>query len=167
MSSSEIKFRFTSNFKCSAKDLFDAWTIAENLKQWWGPSGFDVPVYTIDLNPDGLIHYCLKTPEGMEMWGRSRFIEITPHERLIFVNSFSNKNGEISRNPFNPFWPLELETHLTFKEDKDGSKMNFESFPINASEPQHKNFEVGIPSMEMGWNGTLNRLKEYVESLNK
>jgi uncharacterized protein YndB with AHSA1/START domain len=50
--------------------VFRAWTEPERLKHWWGPKGFTWRRFTIDLRPEGIIHYCLRSPEGHEMWGK-------------------------------------------------------------------------------------------------
>ena len=160
----EYKFEISILIKASKEATFNAWTISEKMKNWWGPTGFDVAKCDIDLNYGGTNHYCLKTPEGMEMWGKSVYKEITPHDKLVFVNSFSDENAAIVRNPFNPNWPLETITKLEFEEKDGQTELRFTSNPIHATDSEWEMFQAAEQSMLMGWNGTLGRLKAYLEN---
>ena len=55
------------------------------------------------------------------MWGMFVYREIVRPERIVFVNSFSNENGDVTRHPMAPDWPLEMLTTFTF-EDLGGKK---------------------------------------------
>ena len=70
--------------------VFKAWTEPERMKQWWGPCGFTSQACQLDLRPGGSMHYCLRSPEGREMWGKFNFREIVAPERLVYVSSFSD-----------------------------------------------------------------------------
>ena len=59
----------------------------------------------MDLRPGGTYHYGMRTPDGKEMWGRFVYREIIPPERIVFVNSFSDPEGGITRHPMAPTWP--------------------------------------------------------------
>lgn len=78
--------------------VWQAWTEPERLKHWWGPKGFAVTRCTVDLRPGGLMHYCLRSPEGAEMWGRFVYREVKAPERLVFVVAFSDPKGGITRH---------------------------------------------------------------------
>ena len=88
--------------------VWQSWTEAERLKHWWGPKGFKVTHCKVDLRPGGLMHYCLRMPDGKDMWGRFVYREIVKPERLVWVNSFSDKDGGISVHPMSPTWPREM-----------------------------------------------------------
>lgn len=163
MLNKEFNFQISIPIQASKEDVFNAWTISKYMKNWWGPTGFEVAKCEIDLRPGGTNHYCLKTPEGMEMWGKSVFKEILPNDKLVFINSFSNADAEILRNPFNPRWPLETCTELIFTENDGHTELQFTSYPINANDSEWEMFIAAEQSMLMGWNGTLGRLKAYLE----
>ena len=61
-----------------------------------------------------MFHYGMRGPDGSEMWGKFVYREIAPPERLVFIVSFSDENGGMTRHPMAPTWPLEMLNTLTF-----------------------------------------------------
>src|SRR5580700_3871342 len=88
--------------------VFKAWTEAKSLAQWWGPKGFTLNVAKLDFRPGGQFLYSMNDSNGFEMWGKFVYHEIEAPERLVFVNSFSDKEGNTIRAPFSATWPLEV-----------------------------------------------------------
>jgi uncharacterized protein YndB with AHSA1/START domain len=82
--------------------VWKAWTEVEQMKQWWGPKGFTVVHCALDLQPGGKGHYCLRAPDGSDLWGRFVYREIVKPERLVWINSFSDKDGGLSTHPMSP-----------------------------------------------------------------
>ncbi len=78
--------------------VFEAWTKPEHLSRWWAPKGFTLPACTVDFRLDGVFHYCMRSPEGQDTWGRGVYREIVEPERLSFVDSFADAAG----NPVPP-----------------------------------------------------------------
>lgn len=52
----------------------------------------------MDLRPGGVYHYCMRSPDGHDMWGRFVYREIVKPERIVFINSFSDEMGGLARN---------------------------------------------------------------------
>jgi uncharacterized protein YndB with AHSA1/START domain len=145
--------------------LFAAWTEEEHLKNWFAPNGFEIPVCTLNLAPGGAFHYCMRAPNGVEMWGKWVFEEIVPLERIVLVNSFSNKHGNLTRHPYVPGWPLELLTTTTFGGEGNKTLLKLAWLPIHATAKEKQTFESMRSAMSQGWNGTLNQLAEYLATL--
>ena len=82
--------------------VFKAFTDPERMKHWWGPKGFKVIAQNMDLRPGGMYHYGLEAPDGNTMWGRFVYREIAAPERIVFVNSFSDEKGGLTRHPMSP-----------------------------------------------------------------
>lgn len=142
--------------------VWKAWTEVERLKQWWGPKGFTVSHCTLDLRPGGTMHYCLRSPDGNDMWGRFVYREIVKPERLVWVNSFSDEKGGVTRHPMSPDWPREMLTTVSFAEQKGGTLVTVQWVPIDASEAERRTFEDGRDSMKQGWTGTFEQLEQYL-----
>lgn len=142
--------------------VWKAWTEVERLKQWWGPKGFTVSRCTLDLRPGGLMHYCLRSPDGHDMWGRFVYREIAKPERLVWVNSFSDDKGGVTRHPMSPGWPREMLTTVSFAEQKGGTLVTVQWIPIDATEEERRTFEAGRDSMQQGWTGTFEQLEQYL-----
>ena len=143
--------------------VWAAWTEREHLLQWWGPKGFEVFSCTQDLRPGGIMHYGLRNDGGMTMWGRWVYREVTPPERLVFVSSFSNEEGGMTRSFFSDDWPLETLTTVRFAENDGKTTITMYGIPINAPESEHRLFESYHPSMQGGWGGTFDQLAEYLK----
>ncbi|MEA2976673.1 MAG: hypothetical protein QOF19_2193 [Alphaproteobacteria bacterium] len=143
--------------------LWECFTNPERMKHWWGPKGFTVITSKMDLRPGGTYLYGMKAPNGSPMWGKFTYREIVPQEKLIFINSFSDENGGVTRHPMAPTWPLEMLSTFTF-EDQPGGKTKFTVrwATYNASEEEQKTFDAGHASMTQGWGGTMDQLAAYL-----
>jgi uncharacterized protein YndB with AHSA1/START domain len=119
-------------------------------------------VATLDLRPGGVFHYSMRSPNGDEMWGKFVYREIVPPERIVFVNSFSDEHGNITRHPMSADWPLEVLTTLTLAEHDGTTSLILQGRPINATESERTTFEAGRQSMQRGFAGTFDHLDDYL-----
>ena len=105
--------------------VFKAWTEPEHFVRWWGPNGFTTPYCKMDVRPGGVTHFCMRSPEGRDYWGRWVYREIAPPERIVFTDSFANEDGnavEPARYGM-PDWPFETLVTVTFAEDQGKTKL--------------------------------------------
>jgi uncharacterized protein YndB with AHSA1/START domain len=117
----------------------------------------------MDLRPGGTYHYGLEAPDGSPMWGKFVYREITPPERMVFISSFSDEAGGVTRHPMAPNWPLEMLSTFTFEELPDGkTKFTVRWAAYNASEDERKVFDASFDSMNQGWGGTMEQLAAYL-----
>ncbi|HVE70174.1 MAG TPA: SRPBCC family protein [Thermoanaerobaculia bacterium] len=157
-------FTISRTFDAPRELVFRAWTDVEHLKQWWGPKGFEVRHCTLDLRPGGTMHYDMRGPNDMVMWGRWTFREVTPPERLVFVTSFSDEHGGVTRAPFfDGGWPLEVLSAILFEEHDGKTTLKMIGLPINATDAERATFKSAHASMQGGWTGTLDQLTAYLE----
>ncbi len=144
--------------------VFRAWTEVDHLKHWWGPKGFIWDHATIDLHPGGVFHYCLRTPDGDDLWGKFVFRDIKTPERLMFVSSFSDKDSRTIRHPVIASWPLEIMNTLTLTEQGGKTALTLRAATINATPDEQKTFQESSRSIEEGMRGTLDQLGDYLAS---
>ena len=142
--------------------VFKAWTEAERLAQWWGLKGFSVRVASLDLRPGGTFHYCMKSAEGHEMWGKFVYREIDAPNRLVYVSSFSDEDANITRAPFSQAWPLEVLNTLSLTEQDGKTALTQRSVPLNATAEERKTFEDAHQSIQQGFAGTFVQLTDYL-----
>ena len=130
-----------------------------------GPKGFKVIASKMDLRVGGTYHYGMQTPNGGAMWGKFTYREIVPQEKLVFINSFSDEKGGITRHPSSATWPLEMLSTFTF-EDLPGGKTKFTVrwSTLNATAEEQKTFDTMHDSMTQGWSGTMEQLAAYLAS---
>src|SRR5262245_11986036 len=159
---SERAFVITRVFDAPRELVFKAWTEAERLAQWWGPKDFTMLSCDLELRPGGALHYRMRAPNGAEMWGRWVFREIVKPERLVFVVSFSNSAGAITRAPFNPDWPLEVLSTGTFTEPEGRTPSAMEGGPIAGTGANVERFDSICGLMQQGWTGTLDQFADYL-----
>jgi uncharacterized protein YndB with AHSA1/START domain len=152
-------------FDAPRNQVFQAWTETEHLKKWWGPKGFTMDIKKLDLQPGGIFHYSQKSPEGHEMWGRMIYQEITAPEKLVFINGFSNEDGDAVRAPFSATWPLEFQNTLLFEEGDGKTTLTMKGMPINATEEELKTFGEAHEMVKQGFNGTFDQLDEHLAQL--
>jgi uncharacterized protein YndB with AHSA1/START domain len=160
--SADGEFVITRIFDARRELVWKAWTEPERLQHWWGPKGFKIVSCKVDLRPGGVFHYGLQMPDGREMWGKFIYQEIVKPERLVFIVSFSDEKGGVTRHPFVPNWPLETLSTVLFEEQGATTKIIVKWVPHSATEIERKTFEDGSQSMQQGWTGTFDQLAEYL-----
>jgi len=160
--SSSRQFVFTRVFDAPRDLVWKAFTEPERLMQWWGPKGFKMLTCKVDPRPGGIFHYGMRSPDGRDMWGKWVYREIAAPERMVTVVSFTDEEGNPSRHPMNPAWPLEVLHTMTLSERDGKTTLTVYGIPVNASEAERKTFEDGLGSMERGFTGTLNQLADYL-----
>ena len=156
------EFVITRVFDAPRELVWKAFTDPERMRQWWGPKGFSVIASKMNLRPGGTYHYGMRAPDGTPMWGRFVYREIAAPERIVFVNSFSDEAGGVTRHPGHADWPLEMLSTFTFAEEGRGTRLTIKWVPLNPTEAERKTFEAGHGSMRQGWTGTLDWLAQYL-----
>lgn len=152
----------TRVFDAPRELVFKAWTESERLQQWWGPKGYKVEVSKLDLRPGGLFLGSQRSPEGHVMWGKFVYQEITEPEKLVFIQSFSDEEGNTIRAPFSPTWPLEIINTLTFQELNGKTTMTMRGGPVNATEQEYETYMGMIESLNEGLSGTFDQLDDFL-----
>ena len=157
------EFVISRVFDAPRERVWRAWTDAEMLKHWWGPKGFKVHTCRVDLRPGGVFHYGMTAPDGTDMWGRFVYREIAAPERLVFVVSFSDPQGGVTRHPWRADWPLETLSTVSFEAQGGKTKLTVRWIPADsASLLERKTFDEGRDSMQQGWSGTMEQLTGYL-----
>jgi uncharacterized protein YndB with AHSA1/START domain len=143
--------------------LWKCFTDPEHMKHWWGPKGFTVIASKMDLRVGGTYHYGMKTPNGGAMCGLFTYLEIVPQLKLVFVNSFSDEKGGVTRHPGSATWPLQMLSTFTF-EDAPGGKTKFTVRwqTLDATAEEQNTFDTMHDSMTQGWSGTMDQLAAYL-----
>lgn len=142
--------------------VWKVWTESDHLARWWGPKGCGVTVAKLDLRPGGSFHYALATPDGGAMWGLFHYREVQAPEKLVFLNSFSNAAGEITRAPFNEHWPLQMLSTIRFRDEGGRTTVSIEWLPYEATAEEWETFNAGRGGMTQGWSGTFDQLEAYL-----
>jgi uncharacterized protein YndB with AHSA1/START domain len=134
------------------------WTEPEQMMRWWGPKSFTAPYCKMDLRVGGKYLYCMRTPEGQDIWGTGIFREIVKPERLVFTDSFADEKGNVvpASTYMDLDYPLELLVTVTFEEYEKGKTkltLRHAGFPANHN-----------PELEgVGWNESFDKLAKILK----
>ena len=94
---SEREIVITRTFNASARIVFEAWTKAELMRRWWVPksSGLTLLSCEMDVRTGGSYRFVFAAaPEPMAFFGR--YLEVSPHSRLVWTNDESGDAGQLS-----------------------------------------------------------------------
>lgn len=159
----ESTFEHVRDFPAAPARVWQAWTDADELMQWWGPKGFPPTHCRLELRPGGVFHYGLALPDGGVMWGKWVYTEIIPERRFEAMQCFSDEHaGEPVRHPWEPEWPLETHTELEFTPIDGGTRLTVRWTPVNAADNEIRRFVAGHEECRQGWTGTLDQLDEWL-----
>jgi uncharacterized protein YndB with AHSA1/START domain len=156
-------FAITRVFEAERELVWKCFAEPERMKEWWGPKGSTIVGSKMDFRVGGSYLAAMRDPTGRVMWGKFVYREITPPERMVWVHSFSDESGGITRHPFSPTWPLELLTTVTFEAQPGGkTKVTLVWSPLDATAEERKTFDAAHDGMRGGWGGTFERLDAYL-----
>lgn len=156
------EFVITREFDAPRERVWKAHTEYDRLSRWWGPKGFTWLDGKLDLRPGGAFHFGMQGPDGAAMWARFVYREIVAPERLVYVSSFSDPEGNIVRAPFSGDWPLEVLIETLFTERDGKTLMTLRGCPINATEAERQAYAAMHGSMQQGYSGTFDQLEAYM-----
>ena len=159
---SDPVFTISRSFDAPLNLVWTVYSQKEHLAKWWGPKGFDWVSGTMDFRPGGHFHYCMRSPQGQEMWGRFDYLEIEPMKRVAFTTGFSNAAGEIVRAPFAANFPLRVLNNVVFS---GNTTLDMTGTPYEAGEGEKEFFRSMFPSMNQGFTGTLDQLDDYLKTV--
>ena len=142
---SERELVVTRTFNGPPRIVFQAWTKPELLKLWWTPksSGLSLLSCEADVRAGGRYRLVFDgKPQPMEFYGR--YIEVTPHSRLVWTNEEGDDDGAV--------------TTVTF-EEKGGKTL----LVMHDLYPSKEALDNAIASgSTCGMDETLDQLDEFV-----
>ena len=100
---SERELVVTRTVNGPARIVFEAWTKPELLKRWWAPKSFGVFFLSCeaDVRVGGTYRFVFghaASEQPMEFFGR--YIEVTPHSRLVWTNEEAGDGGAVTTVTF-------------------------------------------------------------------
>jgi uncharacterized protein YndB with AHSA1/START domain len=160
-------FVLTRVFDAPRALVWQAWTEEAHLARWFGPVGFTITTSQFDFRPGGMFHYCMQSAVGYAMWGKWVFREIVAPERIVLVSSFSDAEGNLTRHPMSPIWPLETLSTTTLTEQDGKTTLTLRWSAINANAAEVAIFNSSHAGMQQGWTGTMDQLTAYLAEIQK
>jgi uncharacterized protein YndB with AHSA1/START domain len=88
----------TRTFDAPARLVFDAWTKPELFRQWWVPKSMGMTLSSLEMDARTGGSYRLNFGDGMGFFGR--YLEVTPHSRIVWTNDEGGENGSVTTVTF-------------------------------------------------------------------
>lgn len=143
----------TRTFAAPPELVFAAYSSCEHIKNWWGPRSWPVVECSMDFRVGGVWHYCMRGPdEGDESWGLATYEEIVPAQRIVYMDAFSDADGNV-----NEAMP---QTRSTVEFEAVGERTRL---TIRAAYPSAEDLQQVVDmGMIPGITETLDRLDEHL-----
>ena len=92
----------TRTFNGPARLVFEAWTKPELLKRWWAPKSTGVTLLSCeaDVRVGGGYRFVFRHGDSKPMEFFGRYIEVTPHSRLVWTNDEAGDAGQVTTVTF-------------------------------------------------------------------
>jgi uncharacterized protein YndB with AHSA1/START domain len=132
--------------------VFQVWTDAKHLAEWWGPKGFTNPVCEVDARAGGAIRIHMRAPDGVVYPMTGRFVEVDRPHRLVFETAALDGEGR-------PMF--EVLNTVTFTIVNGGTEISLVA-RVTSTTPSAPRYLAG---MSQGWSQSLDRLAALVARL--
>src|SRR4051794_17711062 len=145
---SERELVVTRTVNGPARIVFEAWTKAELFERWWVPKSIGLTLLScqVDARVGGKYRLVFRHPaskQPLAFFGR--YIEVTPHSRLVWTNEEAGEAGAV--------------TTVTF-EEKGGKTL----VVVRDLYPSKEALDAGIGSTD-GMDETFDQLDELLFAL--
>ena len=100
---SERELVVTRLFNGPPRIVFEAWARPELLKRWWAPKSFGVSFLSCDadVRTGGTYRFVFSHPSSEQpMTFFGRYLEVTPHSRLVWTNDEAGEGGAVTTVTF-------------------------------------------------------------------
>jgi uncharacterized protein YndB with AHSA1/START domain len=144
---SERELVVTRTFNAPARIVFEAWTKPELFKRWWVPksTGSSLLSCEMDVRVGGKYRLAFATDAAKPREFFGRYLEVTPHSRLVWTNDEGDEGGPV--------------TTVTF-EEKGGQTL----LVMHDLYPSKEALDAGSGSVD-GMPGTFDQLDELLATL--
>ena len=131
--------------------VFAAWSDAEHLPRWFGPSGFTCETSEIAVRAGGVWRFAYAAPDGSRYANRIAFLRVEP-PRLM----------EFDHGPDEDDDPSRFRSLVTFDAQDDGKTV----VTLRQLHPtrEQRDATIGFGAVEYGYQ-TLDKLEQYLETM--
>jgi uncharacterized protein YndB with AHSA1/START domain len=132
--------------------VFEVWTDAEQLRQWWGPKGFTNPVCEVSPRSGGAIRIHMRAPDGTIYPMTGTYQEVVAPERLVFKSAALDAHGE----------PLfEILHTVTFAAEGQKTRLTVRAHVLRTTAAAAPHLD----GAELGWSQSLDRLDGHLSRM--
>ena len=139
-------------FNASRERVWDAWTTANLLEQWWAPKPWVAVTKDFDFREGGHWHYFMQGPDNTKIWSWVSYDNVDPKQSFDAQDSFCDEHGNTNRQMPSTNW------HNEFRDEGAATVVRTTlTFPTLAD--MDKILSMGF---EDGFSMALNNLNELI-----
>lgn len=140
----------------SRTSVWRCWTEPKLLKQWFCPKPWYVSEADFDLRAGGRMNTVMEGPDGERVENRGIWLEVTPQERLVFTDTFTED--------FHPVEDTFMTSFVLLSDAVDGRTRMIWGARHKSEEDLEKHLSMGF---EGGWNAAVDQLNELAHQLDR
>lgn len=141
------EIRLTRVYDAPVRTVWDAWTIPEQVENWWGPRGFTLTTHARDLRAGGSWRYTMHGPDGVDYPNVTTYYVVEPYRTLVYDHGATDDR------------PALFRVTVTFSEADGRTTMDL-IFALSSPEAAR---ETAKAIRQKGGNATWDRLAEHLE----
>lgn len=139
-------------FDASLRLVWQAWTTAELLNQWWAPKPYRIETKTLDFREGGRWHYAMVSPENEKHWCCFDYEMIRELKGFTGWDAFCDEEGTLNANFSRMYW------ENLFSESADRTEVNI-TISVDTLETLEKIIAMGFKE---GFTMGLQQLDELL-----
>ena len=133
--------------------VFKAFTTAEHLAHWWGPTGFSITTAAFEFKVGGVWRFVMHGPDGRDYQNRLVFEAIEAPARIVSRHGGDGDDAlEFASH----------ETRITLEADGDATRLTWRLVFVSVAERDRIAREYGAVE---GGQQTVGRLADYIAEL--
>ncbi|MBV1911738.1 MAG: SRPBCC domain-containing protein [Kangiellaceae bacterium] len=129
--------------------MFDAWTHAEIIAQWFGPEGFIVSSSSLDLTVGGRYLVEIISPDDNVIKHFGEYVEINRPNSLIFTWMLDDQQCQGSRSQL-----ADTLVTISLRRLENGTELTLTHEKL----PSQSAFDGHL----FGWNSSFNSLEQFL-----
>jgi uncharacterized protein YndB with AHSA1/START domain len=138
----------TRVFDAPRELVWQMWTDAKHLAQWWGPNGFTTTTSSHEFCNGGVWRFVMHGPDGRDYQNRITFDEVGKPERIVYHHG-GGENVE----------KADHTSTVTFEDLGGKTKLTWRHVFSSAAE---RNRIIATYGADKGLVQTMSRLADYV-----
>lgn len=157
------QFIINRTFDAPLSLVSEMWTNPKHFSKWLPPTGMDMKLLRADIKPGGNIFYLMTNHQGLTMYGRAEYQEVSP-TRLVYTQQFCDEKEKLSRHPLAPTWPATMLTVVNLEEEaphRTRVTVTWECHGPTTRE-ELETFIKERGGMTQGWTGSFDKLEAYL-----
>ena len=147
----------TRVFDAPRKLIWETFTQAKHLENWFGPRGFTTTVKEWDVRPGGKSRFIMHGPDGKDYPSRGVFKEVESMCKYVTTDEFDEGFEKVYSGEL----PSGIIQTVLFEDEGQKTKVTIRIMH-DTVESRRKHEEMGVVG---GWNSCLDCLEEYLASL--